>query len=207
MNIKICGMRDAANIKAVADLKPDYIGFIFYGQSPRYVGADFEIPELDKGIKKIGVFVNEAVNTVLNTAKKYQLDGVQLHGTEDAEYCRIIRSNRLAIIKAIPVSGPLPINRLISYTGCIDYFLFDTATPHFGGSGQSFDWALLDQYNLEIPFFISGGIGTEHAAQVFDIDHPQCSGVDANSRLEAEPGIKQLDLTEQFIKTIRNGKI
>ncbi len=207
MKIKICGMRDPENICEIAAFKPDYLGFIFYQESQRYIGENIQIPDLDPSIKKAGVFVNAPVNDVLNTARAYGLDAIQLHGTEDWEYCRIIRSNKLEVIKAIAIQDRLPVNNLISYTGSIDYFLFDTHTPYYGGSGQTFDWELLQAYDLAIPFWISGGLGLEHTERLKHIYHPEFAGVDANSRLETAPGIKDIERTKQFIKAIRNGTI
>lgn len=207
MKIKICGMRDPENISEIAAFKPDYLGFIFYPESKRYIGENTQIPDMDPSIKKVGVFVNAPINDVLDTACTYGLDTIQLHGAEDWEYCRIIRSNRLEVIKAIAIRDRLPVNNLISYTGSIDYFLFDTQTPYYGGSGHAFDWNLLQVYDLDIPFFISGGLGIGHIATLKEYSHPQFTGVDANSRLETAPGIKDIERTKQFIKTIRNETI
>lgn len=207
MKIKICGMREPANIAAVAALQPDYMGFIFYQESARYVGENAAIPPVLPGIKRVGVFVNESIPYVLEVAAKYRLDVVQLHGEEDFEYCKIIRSNKLEVIKAISVADHLPVNKLMSYTDCVDYFLFDTITPYYGGSGKVFDWTILKSYHAAIPFFISGGLDLEHVAALQSIDHLQFAGVDANSRLETAPGIKDIERTKQFIKTIRNGTI
>lgn len=200
-------MREPANIAAVAALQPDYMGFIFYPESARYVGENAGIPSLLPGIKKVGVFVHAPIPHVLTMAAKYRLDAVQLHGDEDFEYCKIIRSNRLEVIKAIPVAAELPLNKLMSYTGCVDYLLFDTVTPHYGGSGTVFDWNILKSYHAAIPFFISGGLDLQYADALQTIDHLQFAGVDANSRLETAPGIKDVERTKQFIKTIRNGTI
>lgn len=207
MKIKICGMRDPENISGIAALKPDYLGFIFHQESKRYMVESTQIPGMDLSIKKVGVFVNAPVNDVLDTARAYGLDAIQLHGVEDWEYCRIIRSNKFEVIKAIAIKDRLPVNNLISYTGSIDYFLFDTYTPYYGGSGHNFDWELLQVYDLDIPFFISGGLGMEHVAALKQYSHPQFTGVDANSRLETAPGIKGIEQTKQFIKAIRNGTI
>jgi Phosphoribosylanthranilate isomerase len=156
MKIKICGMRDPENIGEIAAFKPDYLGFIFYPESKRYIGENTQIPDMALSIKKVGVFVNAPINDVLDTARAYGLDTIQLHGAEDWEYCRIIRSNKLEVIKAIAIKDRLPANNLISYTGSIDYFLFDTETPYYGGSGHTFDWNLLQVYNLDIPFLLAG---------------------------------------------------
>ncbi|MBL7707051.1 MAG: phosphoribosylanthranilate isomerase [Taibaiella sp.] len=207
MKIKICGMCDPENINGIAALKPDYMGFIFYPESKRYMGEKTQIPIMDPSIKKVGVFVNAAINDVLDNACAYGLDTIQLHGTEDWEYCRIIRSNKLEVIKTVAIQDHLPVNNLISYTGSIDYFLFDTQTPYYGGSGQTFDWKLLRAYDLDIPFFISGGLGIEQVTGLKECSNPQFKGVDANSRLETAPGIKDIERTNQFIKAIRNETI
>lgn len=200
-------MREPANIATVAALQPDYMGFIFYPESVRYVGENAAIPLNLAGIKRVGVFVNAPIPYVLEIVGKYRLDAVQLHGDEDFEYCKIIRSNKLEVIKAIAIADQLPVNKLMSYSDCVDYFLFDTTTPYYGGSGKTFDWNIVKSYNVAIPFFISGGLDLEHVAALKNIDHPKFIGVDANSRLEIAPGIKDIERTKQFIKTIRNGTI
>lgn len=210
MKIKICGLKEPENISDIASLQPDMMGFIFYPKSKRYVGDNFDstiLSTIPKTICKVGVFVNESIENVLNTANRFQLDAIQLHGDESKEYCSIIRSNGYDIIKAISVQDSLDLNILHSYVSSVDYFLFDTGTKDYGGSGQQFNWEILKDYDLETPFILSGGLGTENISAILSFHHPKCIGVDANSRLEDSPGIKNIELTQSFINSIKNATI
>ena len=210
MKIKICGLRDESNIRLISALLPDMIGFIFYPQSERFVGRTLNPDVLDqipRSVLKVGVFVNQDVDRVLSIAKKYHLEAVQLHGTESSEYCRHIRDSGYKIIKAIPVSDKLDQARLLSYTDNIDYFLFDTATRDYGGSGKTFNWDILKDYRLSTPFFLSGGLGNDNLEKILQLSHPQLYGIDANSKLESRPGFKNSRQTLTFINTIRHATI
>ena len=134
---KVCGLRD--NILEVASLKPDFVGFIFYPKSPRYVGEDFEMPKLNSSVKKVGVFVNEPADTVLDKVRRYKLDFVQLHGNETPEVCKELKNKTISIIKAFQMGVDFDFNQLVWYEPMVDYFLFDARTEKFGGSGDTFD--------------------------------------------------------------------
>ena len=159
MKLKVCGMKYIENIKSVADLNPDYLGFIFYEHSQRnFKGV---IPSLPKSIKKTGVFVNEKVPIVLSTIKKYQLDSVQLHGDESVPYIRELKSqfsNKIEIIKVVGLKTVVQFEQLIPFENEVDYFLFDTKGKNRGGNGIKFDWSILKGYPFTKPFFLSGGI-------------------------------------------------
>ena len=200
MKIKVCGMKHEANINAVAALQPDFMGFIFYPKSPRYVGGG-ELPEVS--VSATGVFVNEKAETVAAIIDQYHLKAIQLHGSEDAAYCAAFK-NRVIVFKAFGVDEYFDFEQLNSFAGSVDYFLFDTKTSKHGGSGLQFDWTLLDKYELDVPFFLSGGLSLDNLKAVRDIKHPQFIGVDLNSKFEIEPGLKDIDQLKKAFELIRN---
>jgi len=190
VRLKICGLRD--NIQEVAALQPDYAGFIFYPKSPRYVGENFKMPELDKRINKVGVFVNEPVDSLVVKVRKYKLQYAQLHGTEAPEECQAIRDKGIGIIKAFAMGEHFDFRQLEQYDSTVDYFLFDTKTAGFGGSGRSFDWELLKKYKLEKKYFLSGGISLENLELLKELDLSMVHALDVNSRFEVSPGLKDI---------------
>ncbi|MBS1503295.1 MAG: phosphoribosylanthranilate isomerase [Bacteroidetes bacterium] len=199
MKIKVCGMKYPGNISAVAALQPDYMGFIFYSQSPRFV-AELDVMEIPAF--KTGVFVNENIGKVKKLTGKYQLDAIQLHGNESPDYCEVFK-DKVIVIKAFGVDETFDFGTLEPYAGKVDYFLFDTKTSKHGGSGQIFDWSLLDRYKLDVPFFLSGGLSPENIAEVQSINHPQFYGVDLNSKFEIEPGLKDIDKLRKAFDILR----
>ena len=202
MMIKVCGMRDAENIRKVEALGIDLMGFIFWLKSSRYVS---ERPAyLPTRCKRVGVFVDEDIETVKRIADEYALDFIQLHGHESPEYCAQL--NGLKMIKAISVSGRDDIATYKAYEGLVDYFLFDTKCPSVGGSGQQFDWTVLSAYDGNTPFLLSGGIGPDDAARVSAFHHSKCIGIDLNSRFEIAPGLKDINKLRTFLNAINNGK-
>ena len=138
IGLKVCGLRD--NIEEVVALGPDYAGFIFYNKSPRYVGGAFKMPDLDKGIKRVGVFVNESLKEVQLLVGKYDLSFVQLHGNETYDYCGKLKQSGIRIIKAFQIDETFDFGLLHDYESTTDYFLFDTKTSSYGGSGKTFNW-------------------------------------------------------------------
>lgn len=204
MKTKICGMKNSSNILAVAALKPDFMGFIFYPKSPRNAEPlDKNILDLlPKSIQKIGVFVNETLEIILTTVYKYKLDGVQLHGTEMSAMCKELRNAGFIVIKAFPVAEAYNFVVTKTYEGSCDYFLFDTKTDIFGGSGVKFDWSMLNEYTGKTSFFLSGGIAIDDADAILKINHPMFAGIDLNSRFELSPGLKDIDLLNAFLKNI-----
>lgn len=193
-------MKMPGNIKAIAGLQPDYMGFIFYGKSPRYMGglpAD-ELAGLPASIIKTGVFVNEDMEKVKQLVNEYQLAAVQLHGTESPEYCTELRK-QVTVLKAFGVDATFDFELLENYAESVNYFLFDTKTAAHGGSGQVFDWRMLDKYTLAVPYFLSGGLSADNLSEVKQLKHPAFYGVDLNSRFEIEPGLKdEAKLSEAF---------
>ncbi len=204
LKIKVCGMKQAANIAAVADLHPDYMGFIFYPKSPRYlndVSAEL-VKYIPESIKTVGVFVNEYLEVVKSRILKHKLSAVQLHGSEDAAYCNALKETGIEVIKAFGVDADFNFDQLAAYSTSVDYFLFDTQTPAHGGSGKVFDWSLLAKYKLDKPYFLSGGIGLAHVDMISKIEDDRLFAVDVNSKFELEPGLKDVDKLKEFFETI-----
>ena len=200
LKLKICGMKQAANIAAVAELHPDYLGFIFYQKSPRFineVSAEL-IKYIPSSIKTTGVFVDEELETVKAYIFRYNLKAVQLHGKESETYCQEIKLTGVEVIKAFGLNRDFDFNQLLSYSRTIDYFLFDTQTPGHGGSGKVFDWKLLQNYTLNIPYFLSGGIDIAHAKTIKEINDPRLYALDINSKFELTPGLKDVDKIKVF---------
>jgi len=190
MKWKVCGLRD--NIEEVLVLKPDYAGFIFYPKSPRFVGLNFKMPVIPHEVKKVGVFVNENPESVLKTSKKYHLDFVQLHGSELVEDCLFLKKNGVGVIKAISIADSSDFNTTFQYRDAVDYFLFDTKTEAYGGSGKRFEWRLLDHYSMEKQYFLSGGIDLDAIGEIMKIKSHLLLAIDVNSRFEVKPGMKDL---------------
>ena len=202
LKLKVCGMRDPGNIVALNVLAPDYMGFIFYGKSKRFVG-DMDpalVQMLPAGIKATGVFVNENLEEVLRIARAYQLKALQLHGSESPEYCMYLKSQLtdIEVIKAFGVNDDFSFDLLGKYQGVVNYFLFDTQTAEHGGSGKTFNWAVLKQYSLQVPYFLSGGIGLDQIAEIKDIVDPRLYALDVNSRFEISPAFKNIDQLTTF---------
>jgi phosphoribosylanthranilate isomerase len=206
IRIKVCGMTNSVNVKLVSEAKPDFIGFIFYRGSPRYVGEDPEtglFRDIPESIKKTGVFFNEENRRTMDLSVRKGLDMIQLHGDESPEYCLQLRSAGLSIIKAFNVDENFNFETLAKYVLVCDYFLFDTKTTTPGGSGQKFNWGKLEKYTLEKPFFLSGGIGPDDVDLIKALENRGLYAVDINSRFETSPGIKDPVLVKKFIKKIK----
>ncbi|ASU34984.1 phosphoribosylanthranilate isomerase [Mucilaginibacter xinganensis] len=204
MKIKVCGMRNPDNIKAVAGLEPGYMGFIFYGSSPRFAG---ELPiealqEIPSAINKTAVFVNESAAVINTIIDKYDFDFIQLHGDESPAFCKSFRDKAI-VIKAFGVNSDFDFKQLTRYKNKVDMFLFDTKTDQHGGSGKTFDWGILDKYDMDIPFFLSGGISPENIEEVKYINHPKFYGIDINSKFEISPGLKDIEKLEKAFNIIK----
>lgn len=204
IKLKICGMKLPENIQAVSTLKPDYLGFIFYRDSKRFVDGltPSFVKSLPAGIRKTGVFVNEELNRVAQLAVLYGLNAVQLHGQEPVKYCialkGLLADAGIQLIKAFGVDENFDFNAVNAYANVVDYFLFDTQTSTHGGSGQAFNWALLKNYTLNKPYFLSGGIALESVEQLKQINDPRLYSIDVNSRFELAPGLKDIDKLKDF---------
>lgn len=198
MIIKVCGMRDAANISAVEALGPDLMGLIFAPKSPRYVGS---CPKaLPRICRRVGVFVDAPADEVRRAAAAFSLSLVQLHGQESPDYCRRLG---VPVVKAFAVDAGGPFPDTAPYEGLCRYFLFDTRCPTAGGSGRQFPWSRLDEYRGGTPFLLSGGIGPADADAVKAIPHPMMAGADLNSRFETAPAIKDTAALAAFIARLR----
>ncbi|MGC6438454.1 MAG: phosphoribosylanthranilate isomerase [Flavobacteriaceae bacterium] len=192
MKLKICGMKYHDNILKVAALKPNYLGFIFYDKSPRFVTEP--LPEISKNIKKVGVFVNSTIETIITIINKYDLQAVQLHGQETPEFCQKLEKKQIEIIKVFSIKDQFDFNQLSAFENLVDYFLFDTKGPNPGGNGYCFDWSILDQYNSKTPYFLSGGIGLDDIKSIQNFKNSpaaqHCFAIDVNSKFELKPAYK-----------------
>lgn len=196
-------MRDPQNLEQVCALAPEFVGFIFYPHSKRFVGttpdpALFKIP--GAAIQKVGVFVNEELSRVRRAIEAYGLDMVQLHGGESAAYCKTLTGEALVVKALAPGENHSEIEK---YQGVADLLLFDSPGEGFGGTGQKFDWNLLEPLNMVTPFFLSGGIGPGDATALRSIHLKGMMGIDINSRFEISPGEKDCDRLKRFFIEIR----
>ncbi len=197
-------MRDSSNILEVASTHPDFMGFIFYEKSPRYVGQNFRIPDdLDVHIQKVGVFVNGKVKKIVKLVSKHHLNFVQLHGDESPEECIELKNNGIKVIKAFSIDKNFDFGEVDAYQSCVDYFLFDTKGKARGGNGITFNWNLLKSYNGDVPFFLSGGIDPENVDLIQKLNHKQLLAIDVNSRIESAPGCKDVSKLNLLIKNCK----
>ena len=199
--VKVCGMREAENIRQVEALGIDMMGFIFYPKSSRYVS---ERPAyLPQKCKRVGVFVDEDIENIKKIADDYALDFVQLHGHESPDFICMLKFKvsgfRFQVIKAFNIATKEDLNATTPYAGLVDYFLFDTKGPSVGGNGEKFDWSVLEAYHGDTPFLLSGGIGPDDTERILNYHHPKCIGFDLNSRFEIEPGIKDITKLKTFL--------
>lgn len=209
MLVKVCGMREPGNIEKVAQLGVDMMGFIFYPKSPRFASQSVARTAADKNVCRVGVFVNESVELISDKILQFDLNAVQLHGNESRELCEQLHEQNglLKVIKAISVSTAGDIQKYKEYVGAVDYFLFDTKCKTVGGSGQQFDWQVLENYDGDVPFILSGGIGPEDVERIRNFHHPKCIGIDLNSKFEMEPGLKDVEMLKTFLENIENKEI
>lgn len=219
-------MKYIENIQQVAELQPDYLGFIFYDRSPR----NFEgiIPELPKGIKKVGVFVNEYIEIVVSLIQEYELDVVQLHGDESVEYIQKLKTTfqqaeeeqisqlkkkrspkKIEIIKVFGIKEEFDFSVLKPYEEEVDFFLFDTKGKERGGNGVTFNWKVLENYDSKIPFFLSGGIGLEEVSAVQKLMKSSLPihALDVNSKFETQPGVKSIKYIKKFKQTVITNEV
>ena len=210
MKIKVCGLRDRANLAEVAQLPVDLLGLIFYADSPRNVdeaaGAALDdLSELTTDQGLVGVFVNAEVSEILQQVAAYRLDYAQLHGNESADYCASLKQvwPSLKVIKAFSVDADFDFDETAAYERHVDYFLFDTKGAARGGNGRQFDWSLLKKYQGFRQFFVSGGIGPGDVAAVRQLNFPQLAGIDVNSGFERAPGEKDVAQLAAFVRAVK----
>lgn len=208
MIVKVCGMREADNIRAVEQLGIRWMGFVFYPPSPRYVGRRPDY--LPEKAQRIGVFVNDTPENILRRTAEFRLNAVQLHGRETPAYCRTLlgmfreTGRETALIKAFSIAKAEDLEQVSAYESCCRYFLFDTPCFGYGGSGRVFDWNLLSAYQGKTPFLLSGGISVRQLPALKRFSHPQWAGIDLNSGFETRPAYKDIPLLQQFIQEINN---
>lgn len=201
MIVKVCGLRDPDNIRAIEQTGTDWMGFVFFPPSARYVA---EVPDyLPERCKRVGVFVNESTGLILQKAKAFGLHYVQLHGKETPEQCRLLKTAGTGLIKAFSISGEQDLQPVAGYAPFCDYFLFDTACPGHGGSGKAFDWKILDTYRENTPFLLSGGISPDSIEALMRFGHPRWAGIDLNSGFETAPAQKDASLIHTFIQQLK----
>lgn len=210
-------MKYPENIARVATLQPDYLGFIFWEPSPRSFSGN--IPPLPEKVMKVGVFVDAPLGSVVEKVREYDLHLIQLHGKETAAYCESLRkelekirtqkdhnTKGVGIVKAMAVGSDFSFEDLNTYRAVVDYFLFDSKGPLPGGNGFGFNWELLRNYTLDIPFFLSGGIGLQEVEKLREfLKTPvadKCHAIDVNSAFEQQPGLKDVQALELFIEKI-----
>jgi len=200
MIIKVCGLKDNQNIQDIIGLNVDWIGYNFYKPSSRYISA---IPLINKIFhqKIVGVFVNASESTILQTANEYKLDYVQLHGDESPEFCKKIKES-FSVIKVFRIDEHFNSDQIKEYEFC-DFFLFDTASTQYGGSGQKFDWSFLNKLDIKVPFLLSGGIGPNDLDDILKFRHPNFKGIDINSKFEVNPGIKDVEKVKNFVDGVK----
>lgn len=202
-------MREPDNIREVATTGIDWMGFIFYARSPRFIGneSDEETARIEaireSSLRTVGVFVNATSEYMQEMALKYTLDYLQLHGNESPEACYELQKRGYAVIKAFSIASEEDLAATIGYEGRVDYFLFDTKCNNYGGSGKQFDWSVLAAYIGQTPFLLSGGIQPESVEAIRNFRHPRFAGIDLNSGLETEPGIKNARQLKTFIEKIK----
>ncbi len=205
--IKVCGLTNPENAREIAEAGADFAGFIFHPSSKRFVGKEPD-PELFRSIpghvKKVGVFVNEVRTRVIEAVIRHRLNMVQLHGSESAEYCHAVRSTGVPVIKAFGIGEEFSFDMLKEFKTACDFFLFDTQTVLHGGSGVKFRWERLAEYELDVPFFLGGGIGPQDVEKIRAVSHPALYATDINSRFELSPGMKDVYQVKNFIREIKN---
>lgn len=213
LKVKVCGLRDEANIEALlaTSFPPDALGFIFYPKSPRYVGESLR-PDFMRFLRQyvctVGVFVNASPDTILQSIENFGFSAVQLHGAETMDFCTNLKERiklmfpALQIWKAFSIATAEDLRAIAQYESIIDKALLDTKGAAHGGNGTRFDWSLLKEYSSHIPFFLSGGIALEHAAEIKKIQHPYLYGVDINSRFETAPALKDVATVHGFLESL-----
>lgn len=205
VKLKICGMRDARNITDVAALKPEYMGFIFFSGSPRFVGEDFVIHEnFPAEVIRTGVFVNEKTAIIKKKGAEAKLTFIQLHGDEPVKECVELKEAGYKVMKVFPVDDDFDFKVTKSYEGVADYFLFDTKGKYYGGNAKVFNWEVLQRYDQRVPFFLSGGLSPENIDQVEKLKGMNLHAVDINSGAEISPGLKSIDKIKDIIRILNS---
>jgi len=204
MKIKVCGITQLEQVKQLDALGIDYIGFIHYPKSPRHVAVqDLKTLAIPTKAEKVLVTVNEDFENVCLMAQNLKCKTLQLHGSETPELCQKYHALGYIVFKAIGIKDSYDFETLKPYETSIDYFLFDYKGKEKGGNGLTYDWSLLNDYQLNAKFILSGGLSIENVKEISNIDHSKCEIVDINSKFEITPGIKDLTKVEAFATTLK----
>ncbi len=207
MKLKVCGLNNPENIEEIVRLKPDFIGFIFYNESKRFISnnlSELFIKQIPREIKKVGVFVDKSFENIVKDYHQYDLNYVQLHGNEDHLFCARLFLKGIPIIKAFKIDYGFNFKTVNSYSPFCSYFLFDTKALLPGGNGTKFNWKLLDNYDLSVPFFLSGGIAPSDVEEISNLDLEALYAIDINSKFEIEPGVKDIEKVKKFKNDLKS---
>ncbi len=202
MLIKVCGLREPENIRAIEEAGADWMGFIFHEKSPRIVP---QCPDyMPKNAVRVGVFVHPTFGQIMQHVKDFGLKAVQLYGDVYPELCQKLREKGLIVVRALPARGDID-KTTHPYRECVDYFLFDTPNQFlFGGTGHRYDFSVLRAYSGQVPFFLSGGIGPESLPDLAAFSHPMWAGIDVNSKFETTVAVKDAAKVKKFIEDVHN---
>ena len=206
-------------------MNTDFLGFIFYEKSPRFVLNHLSLEEISEinHQGKVGVFVNETVEKIAEITEKAKLNFIQLHGDEDEEFVKKLRlslSKNIKIIKVIRIGNDFEkfkneISKISNLKSQISNLLFDTDSKAFGGTGKTFDWQILNEIEIPIPYFLSGGISLENIKNLQNFVKVNMSenktltklntpfALDINSKFEIEPGIKDIEKIKNFTQIVK----
>lgn len=224
-SLKVCGLTKTEQIQELMTMRVDFLGFIFYEKSPRYVLNHLSLDDISKidHQGKVGVFVNEKTEKIVEIAEKGKLNLIQLHGDESEDFIIDLKRKlnpEIKIIKVIRIGNDTTENRnkitqilnapSKSYNlQPVTYYLFDTDSKAFGGTGQQFDWNLLNEFEIPFPYFLSGGISEENITNIESLIQKPFA-IDINSKFEINPGDKDIEKIKKFSSTIQqnpNGTI
>ena len=206
LKIKVCGLKYAQNVAEVSALLPDYAGFIFYAKSSRFVGEDFDAAttkNMAPSIKKTGIFVNADFDYIAQKITTYDLQAVQLHGNETPALCRKLQTLQVEVIKAFAINEQFNFADVLPYKGRCNFFLFDAKGKQPGGNGIAYRPQLLEKYELDVPFFLSGGLGLHNIGESLRWQHPQRYAIDVNSCFETRAALKNIQKLEKLFKYVR----
>jgi|TARA_B110000263_G_C15306676_1_gene510763 phosphoribosylanthranilate isomerase len=196
--IKICGITNERNYNNIKNYPIDYFGFIFYEKSPRYLFKNNNVNFIKSIKNKVGVFVDENINYLLELCVKYNFNVVQLHGNESKDYCKNVKNSGIKVIKSFLINSKDDFKDINFYTDYVDYFLFDYKSKDYGGSGINFNWKLLNNIEIKRPYFLSGGISLNNINLIEN--HNKLYAIDLNSKFEKYPGFKDIKLIDKLLK-------
>ena len=199
MKLKVCGMRDPENLRKLVDqVNPDFVGFIFHPGSPRYfLDGSEDIPEELPPEKRTGVFVNNSMEDIVGEADYFDIRNIQLHGSESPAICNELMAKGFTVIKAFGIKSEDDFQKIEDYKEVCDFYLFDTKTNTHGGSGQKFNWQMLDRIKISKPYFQSGGIDLDDVNDILNLKQ-QPYAIDINSRFEIRPAFKDNEKIKNF---------